>query len=113
MRLTRILIPAAAFVLTVGIAGIARPQTATESESTVTTAPAVPSVTSKTVTRKEVINPPPPVVVTPPPATSETTTETDTADSSAPVVQQKERSKTSYGPLGVTHSESTEKSTSY
>jgi hypothetical protein len=112
MKLTRVIIPAAAFVLTVGLAGTARSQSATESDTTVTTAPAAPTVTSKTVTRKEVVNPP--VIVNPPPASTETTTtETNTADSSAPVVQEKDRSKTTYGPLGVTHSDSTEKSSSY
>lgn len=114
MRLSSLGIPVAALgvVLLIG-AGTARSQDTTESETTTTTAPVVPpSVSSQTVTKKTVINPPA-VVVAPPPST-ETTTTTESADNdSAPSVEQKEHSKTTYGPLGVTHSESNEKTTSY
>jgi hypothetical protein len=82
----------------------------TESESsTVTTVPAAPVFTSKTVTKKIEVSPP--VVVTPPSTSSETTTTTQ-SDVPAPTVQEKTSSKTAYGPLGGTHSATHEKSTS-
>ncbi len=112
MRLSSLSIPVAALgvVLLIG-AGTALSQDTTESETTTTTAPVVPSVSSQTVTKKTVVNPPA-VVVAPPTTTSETTT-TESADAEdAPAVEKKSKSETTYGPLGVTHSES-EKTTSY
>jgi len=113
MKLTTLGISAAALgvVLMIG-AGTARSQDTTESETTTTTAPVVPSVSSQTVTKKTIVNPPA-VVVAPPTTTSETTT-TESADAEeAPSVEKKSKSETTYGPLGVTHSESSEKTSSY
>ncbi len=113
MKLFTLGIPAAALgvVLIIG-AGTARAQDTTESETTTTTAPVVPSVSSQTVTKKTVVNPPA-VVVTPPTTTSETTT-TESADADpAPTVEKKSKSETTYGPLGVSHSESEKETSSY
>ncbi len=102
----------AAIVAAVGLAGNAWCQDATsESSTTVTTVPAEPTVTSKTVTHETHANPP--VVVANP--GSSTSTETTTTDSSAPSstdsMHEKTRSDTTYGPMGTTHTEKQEKST--
>lgn len=99
-------ISAAAIGVAVGFAGSAWSQT-TESDSTVTT---VPAASSDTVTKTTVVNPP--MVMVSPPSRVTTTSESNTPDGSAASVQEKSRSKTTYGPLGVTHSESHEKSSS-
>ena len=110
MRLSSLGISVAALGLVVFIGtGPAWSQTTTESETTTTSAPVEPSVMSKTVTRKTVTNPP--VVVTPPPVTSETTTTTSSDPEAS--VERKSRSETTYGPLGVSHSETSQKTTSY
>jgi hypothetical protein len=107
-------ISAAAIGMAVGLAGNVWCQTTTESsDSTVTTVPAAPSVTSKTVTTNTQVNPP--VVVARPSSSSSsqtTTTQSDTPYEPAPSVQENSKSKTSYGPFGVTHSESSDKTTS-
>ena len=108
MTLTRVWISAAAFAVAFGAAANAWPQSMSESETTTTTAPAPPSVSSETVTRK-VINPPP-VVVNPPAETETTTTENMVPDRPAPSVQEKKESSTTFGPLGVSHTEKREKS---
>jgi hypothetical protein len=111
MKSLSLWISVAAIGVTVGLAGSAWSQTATESESsTVTTVPA-PSVMSKTVTHSTVVSPP--VVVASPSSstTTRTTTESDTPDK-ASSMQEKTRSDTTYGPNGVTHSETQEKSSS-
>jgi hypothetical protein len=111
MKSLSLWVSAAAIGVTVGVAGSAWSQTATNSESsTVTTVPA-PGVTSRTVTRSTVVSPP--VVVASPDSstTTRTTTEAD-APGNAPTMQEKTRSDTTYGPGGVTHSETQEKSSS-
>jgi hypothetical protein len=114
MRLSSLGISAAALgvVLIIG-AGSVRAQETTESETTTTTGPVAPSVSSQTVTKKTVVNPPA-VVVAPPPSTTSETTTTESADAdAAPSVDEKTKTKTTYGPLGVTHSETSEKTSSY
>lgn len=78
--------------------------------TTTTTAPAPPpSYSSETVTRK-VVNPPP--VVVNPPATTETETsrtENMVPDRPAPSMQEKKESSTTFSPLGISHSETKEK----
>jgi hypothetical protein len=120
MRLFRLWVPAGALAVVITVAGNALPQSMTESETTVTSVPGLPTVTSKTVTKKTVLNappavvvnpPPPAVVINPPPASSETTTESTTSGYSAPTVEEKTDSKTTYSPFGVTHSETREKTT--
>ena len=70
------------------------------------------------MTKKTVINEPPPLVVNRPvvvmnlaPPSSETTTESTRSDYSAPSVEERTNSRTTYSPLGVTHSETREKTT--
>jgi hypothetical protein len=109
MKVTRLWIPAVTFALAFGVGANAWPQT-TESETTTTTAPAVPSVESRTVTRKTVVNPPPVVVNPPAESTETTTTESTTPERPVPTVQEKKESRTTLGPLGVTHSEKHEES---
>ncbi|HEY2106782.1 MAG TPA: hypothetical protein VGH29_13390 [Candidatus Binataceae bacterium] len=112
MKLTRVWISAAAFAVAFGAAANAWPQSVSESDTTSTTAPAAPSVSSETVTRK-VVNPPP-VVVNPPAETDTTTTtrsENMVPDRPAPSVEEKKESNTTFGPLGVSHTEKREKST--
>jgi hypothetical protein len=108
MKTVGLWISAAAIGVAVGLPHSAWSQTTESESSTVTTVPAAPVVTSKTVTKKTEISPP--VVVTPSTATETTTTTQSNAP--APTVQEKTSSKTAYGPLGVTHSETHEKSTS-
>jgi len=106
MKLCASLFLAAALAATASVVNSAWAQTTTESDTTITTAPLPPRVTSKTVTRKTVVYPPPAVVVNPPASTSTdttTTTESTTRDESAPKVEEKAESKTSYGPFGITH----------
>ena len=112
MRAFSLWISVAAIGMTVGLAGNAWCQTSTESHSTVTTTvPAAPSVSSKTVTTKTEVNPPV-VVMRPSSSSSETTTtQSDTPYEPAPSVQENSRSNTTYGPDGVTHSESSDKTT--
>ena len=109
MKLTRVWISAAAFAVAFGAAANAWPQSVSESDTTTTTtAPVAPSVSSETVTRK-VVNPPP-VVVNPPSETDTTTrTENMVPDRPAPSVQEKKESNTTFGPLGVSHTEKKEK----
>ena len=115
MKASRFWIPAAALAVAFSFAGTGWSQTTTESDTTVTTAPAVPSVSSRTVTKKTVVNPPavivsppPAVVVNPPPAE-----DTDADDNPAPATEETTKSKTTYGPLGVTHSEEHDKTANY
>lgn len=112
MKSLSLWISTAAVMVAVGFAGSAWSQTTTESNSTVTTVPAEPTVTSRTVTNRTVVSPP--VVVASPRSSS--SSETTTTDSDSPgdpsSMHEKTRSDTSYGPNGVTHSESQEKSTS-
>jgi hypothetical protein len=118
MKALRFWIPAAAFAVAFSFAGTGWSQTTTESDTTVTTAPVAPSITSKTVTKKTVVNPPagivvsppPSIVVNPPPAED---TEADADDNPAPATEETTRSKTSFGPLGVTHSEEHDKTSNY
>ena len=100
MKIPHIWIPAAVLAVALGTTGSAWSQAASESDATVTTGPAAPSVTSKTVTKKTVVNPPRVVVVNPPSTSTETTTKSTTTSSgqSAGSVQEKEQSKTTYGP---------------
>jgi hypothetical protein len=112
MKSLTLWILAAAIGMAVGLAGNAWCQTTMESDSMVTTVPAAPSVTSKTVTTKTEVNPP--VVVARPLSSSSsetTTTESNTPYEPAPSVQENSRSKTTHGPGGVTHSESSDKTT--
>jgi hypothetical protein len=113
MRLTRVWIPAAAFAIAFGAVATAWPQMATESDTTTTTTVPAPSYSSKTVERKTVVNPPP-VVVNPPAETSETvTTENNVPAPPAPNVEEKKESKTTIGPLGVSHSTKQEETSDY
>ncbi len=102
---------AAAIGMVLGVGGNAWCQTTTESDTTVSTIPAAPSMNSKTVTTKTTANPP--VVVVPASTTSSetTTTQSDPPTEPAPAVQENSKSETSYGPDGVTHSESSDKTT--
>ena len=113
MKACSLWVSAAAIGVTVGLAGNAWCQTTTQTDSsTVSTIPAEPSVSSKTVTTKTEVNPP--VVVARPLSSSSsetTTTQSDTPYEPAPTVQENSRSKTTYGPDGVTHSESSDKTT--
>lgn len=114
MKLSASLFLAAALAASAGVVNCVWAQTTTESDTTITTAPVAPKVVSKTVTRKTVVYPPPAVIVNPPVSAStetRTTTESTTTDESAPRVEEKAQSKTTYGPFGVTHSESHEKNT--
>ena len=112
-------VPAATLAVVMAVAGSAWSQSTTESETTVTTVPGLPTVTNKTVTKKTVITAPPAVVVSPPPPdvvvypppAPRITTESTTSDYSAPTVEEKVDKKTTYGPFGVTHSETREKTT--
>ena len=115
MRIFRQWLPMSTFALVISFGGIASSQSTTQSETTITT---VPTVSSKTVTKKTVINEPPPLVVNRPvvvmnsaPPSSETTTESTRSDYSAPSVEERTNSRTTYSPLGVTHSETREKTT--
>jgi len=117
MRIFRLWVPVSALALVISVAGSAWPQSTTESETTVTT---VPTVTSKTVTKKTVIGGPPTlavsrpaIVMNPAAVSSETTTESTRSEYPAPTVDEKIKSTTTYGPLGVTHSETREKTTSH
>lgn len=119
MRLFRLWVPAGALAVVMIVAASAWPQSTTESETTVTSVPGLPTETSKTVTKRTVMNapavvvnpPPPAVVINPPPASNETTTESTTSNHPAPTVEEKTDSKTTYSPFGVTHSETREKTT--
>ena len=111
MKAFSLWVSVAAIGVTVGLAGNAWCQTTTQTDSTVSTTPAEPSVSSKTVTTKTEVNPPV-VVMRPSSSSSETTTtQSDTPYEPAPSVQENSRSKTTYGPDGVTHSESSDKTT--
>jgi hypothetical protein len=111
MKSLSLWVSAAAIGMAVGLAGNAWCQTTTESDSTVSTIPAAPSVSSKTVTTKTVANPPV-IVMRPSSSSSETTTtQSDTPYQPNPAVQENSKSKTTYGPDGVTHSESSDKTT--
>jgi hypothetical protein len=111
MKAFSLWVSVAAIGVTVGLAGNAWCQTTTQTDSTVSTTPAEPSVSSKTVTTKTEVNPPV-VVMRPSTSSSETTTtQSDTPYEPAPSVQENSRSKTTYGPDGVTHSESSDKTT--
>src|SRR5208283_846677 len=107
MKSSRLWIPAAAIAVAFSFAGTGWSQTTTESDTTVTTAPVAPIVTSKTVTKKTVVSPPPVVVVNPPPS------EDADADTTPPTAEEKTKSKTTFGPFGVTHSEEHEKTSDY
>lgn len=109
MKGSRLWISAAAIAVVFSFAGTGWSQTTTESDTTITTAPVAPSVTSKTVTRKTVVSPPPVVVVNPPPSED---LDAD-ADTTPPIAEEKTKSKTTYGPFGVTHSEEHEKTSDY
>ncbi len=98
MKIPFMWISAAMLAVTLGTTGSAWSQTASESDTRVTTVPAAPSVTSKTLTNKTVVNPPPAVVVNAPSTSTDTTTESTTTGQSAGSVQEKEQSKTTYGP---------------
>ena len=111
MKAFSLWVSVAAIGVTVGLGGNAWCQTTTQTDSTVSTIPAEPSVSSKTVTTKTEVNPPV-VVMRPSSSSSETTTtQSDTPYEPAPSVQENSRSKTTYGPDGVTHSESSDKTT--
>jgi hypothetical protein len=117
MRMFHLWVPMSALAIAISVAGSASSQSTTQSETTVTT---VPTVTSKTVTKKTVINGPPAVIVNrpaivmnPPPVSSETTTESTRSDYPAPTVEERTNSRTTYSPFGVTHSETREKTTSH
>ncbi len=108
MKVKRILIPATAFAVAFGATVVtAWPQTTTETDSTATTVPAAPTVTRKTVTRKTVENPPP-VVINPSTESTETTTTTDSTAPQPPPTVERKSTKTTIGPLGISHSESRE-----
>jgi hypothetical protein len=111
MKSLSLWVSAAAIGLAVGLAGNAWCQTTTESDRTVSTIQAAPSVTSKTVTTKTMANPP--VIVMRPSSSSieTTTTRSDPPYAPAPAVQENSKSRTTYGPDGVTHSESSDKTT--
>jgi hypothetical protein len=118
MKASRFWIPAAALAVAFSFAGPGRSQTTTESDTTVTTAPAAPTVSSKTVTSKTVINPPAAVVVSPPPAVVVNPppaehSDADMDDNPAPATEETTKTKTSFGPLGVTHSEEHDKTSNY
>src|SRR5689334_8573893 len=98
MKIPRMWILAAVLAVALGATGSAWSQTVNESDTTVTTGPAAPSVTGKTVTNKTVVNPPPAVVVNSPSTSTDTTTESTTTGQSAGSLQEKEQSKTTYGP---------------
>jgi hypothetical protein len=102
-------ISAAAIGVTVGLAGSVFAQTSMESDSsTVSSVPAASSMTNKTVTKKTVVNPP--VVVVRPSTSSSSETTTSQSDTpAAPSVQEHSKSKTTYGPLGQTHSETSDR----
>jgi hypothetical protein len=107
MKLLRFWIPAAALAVAFGVAGNGLSQTTTESDTTVTTAPPPPpSVSSSTVTKKTVVNPPPAVVINPPPVVDVTPPD------QGPTTEETHKSKTTLGPLGISHSETHEKSSS-
>ena len=100
MKAFSLWVSVAAIGVTVGLAGNAWCQTTTQTDSTVSTTPAEPSVSSKTVTTKTEVNPPV-VVMRPSSSSSETTTtQSDTPYEPAPSVQENSRSKTTYGPDG-------------
>jgi hypothetical protein len=98
MKIPCIWIFAAVLAVALGTTGSTWSQTASESDTAVTTGPAAPSVASKTVTNTTVVNPPPAVVVNQPSTSTDTTTESTTTGQSAGSVQEKEQSKTTYGP---------------
>jgi hypothetical protein len=95
MKIPRTWILAAVLAVSLGTTGSAWSRTASESDTTVTP---VPSVTSKTVSNKTVVNPPLAVIVNQPSTSTDTTTESTITDQSAGSVQEKEQSKVSYGP---------------
>jgi len=112
MKALSIWMSTAAILVAVGFAGSAWSQSTTESNSTVTTVPAEPSVTSRTVTNRTEVSPP--VVVAGPRSSSsrETTTTNSDTPNDSDSVRERTRSDTTYGPDGVTHSESQEKTSS-
>ena len=81
MKLSASLFLVVTFAAVARMGAVAQAQTTTEYNTTITTAPVVPSVTTRTIITESVPNPPPPVA---PPLISSGTSTTTTTESAPP-----------------------------